>query len=421
VTPRTASRAGVAAAIALALAALALLAPPRAAAGARVPACPAAVGAPSAIVVEVSSDTVACARAPDRRRPIASTTKLMTALLTLERARLGAVFRAARYRALPAESRIGLLPGERMKVADLLRGLLVESANDAAETLAEGVAGSRRAFVRAMNQRARKLGLRGTHYANPVGLDQRGNYSTARDLVTLAIVLRTNRFFKRTVDRPQVTLRSGYRPRTFANRNDLVRRYPWVNGVKTGHTRAAGYVLVGSAYRHGVQLVSAVLGTPSEAARDADTLRLFAYAFRRFERVRAITRGQALASVAIRYRPGARLRLVAARTVRRIVPRGDRAAVAVRAVAPTEVRGPLRRGQPLGRAEVRQGGRLVATVPLLAVQAVPRADVVQRTKSWLAHPGVLLVMAAAVTGSVVLARRRRAGRPDRRQSEAPAA
>ena len=180
-------------------------------AAAAAPACPASDLAPSAIVIEVSTGTVACERDADARRSIASTTKLMTALLTLERAKLSDTFTAARYFAAGPESKIGLDPGERMSVRDLLRGLLVESGNDAAVTLAEGVSGSRRAFVRAMNRRAAQLELRNTHYANPIGLDEVGNYSSARDLVRLAIALRTNPFFRTTVDRPTVTLTSGNR------------------------------------------------------------------------------------------------------------------------------------------------------------------------------------------------------------------
>ena len=112
----------------------------------------------------------------------------MTALLTLERADLGDTFRAADYQPAPAESQIGLMPGERMSVRDLLRGLLVASGNDAAMTLAKGVAGSERAFVRLMNRRARELGLEHTHYGNPIGLDEPGAHSSARDLVKLAAV-----------------------------------------------------------------------------------------------------------------------------------------------------------------------------------------------------------------------------------------
>jgi D-alanyl-D-alanine carboxypeptidase (penicillin-binding protein 5/6) len=409
----------LAAAIAAALAALAAAAAP---AHAKAPPdCPSAVHAPSAIVVEVSTGTVACARAPDRRRPVGSTTKLMTALLTLERTKLSDVFTASSYRPAPIESKIGLVPGERMTVSDLLRGLLAESGNDAAAALAKGVGGSQRAFVRLMNQRARQLDLTNTHYENPIGLDAVGNYSSARDLVTLATVLRTNSFFKKVVDSPSVKLKTGVHPRTFTNRNQLVVKYPWVNGVKTGHTAQAGYVLVGSARRNGIQLVSAVLDTPSEDARDADTLALFKFAFKRFERIRPVIKGTAMTTVPIRFRQGARLKLLAARTVRRIVLRGHRAAVSVSVHAPDQVSGPIRSGQRLGRAEVRQGGKVVATVPLIAAAAVPAADIAQRTKAWAGRPWVLVGGLAAVVGTLLLARRRRVRSSRRPSREASAA
>jgi D-alanyl-D-alanine carboxypeptidase (penicillin-binding protein 5/6) len=410
-----AARAGAAALAAVAM----VLAAGATRAEARAPRCPPSVGAASAIVMEVSTGTVVCARAPDRRRAIASTTKLMTALLTLERARLAATFPASSYRPLAIESQIGLQPGERMKVADLLRALLVESANDAAMALAEGVSGSRRAFVRAMNVRARALGLRNTHYANPIGLDEAGNYSSARDLAVLATVLRTNRFFKNVVDSPSVTLRSGSRPRTLLNRNSLVRRYAWVNGVKTGHTRGAGYVLVGSASRKGVQVVSAVLGAASEAARDGDTLVLLRRALRRFRRVRSVIEGRPLAAIPIRGADGARLRLLATRTVRRVVPAGDPGAVRLRVVAPRQVVGPVRRGRRLGRVEVRQGGRLVAAVPLVAARRVARPQTGGGATTWLLALMVLLAV-AALAGSVLVTRRRRGLRPEARHREAPA-
>jgi D-alanyl-D-alanine carboxypeptidase (penicillin-binding protein 5/6) len=399
---------------------LLVLAAPAAAKPAEPP-CPTSVHAPNAIVLEVSTGVVACARAPDGRRPIGSTTKLMTALLTLERAKLSAVFTAANYRPAAIESQIGLVPGEKMRVSDLMRGLLVESGNDAAATLAEGVGGSRRRFVRLMNQRARRLGLKNTHYENPIGLDAAGNYSSARDLVTLATVLRTDGFFKDVVDSATTTLKTGIHPRTFSNQNKLIGKVPWVNGVKTGHTQQAGYVLVGSARRNGIQLISAVLDTPSEAARDTDTLALFKYAFKRFERIRAVVKGKPLATVPIRFRQGARLKLKAARTVRRIVLRGHRAAVSLSLHVPDEVAGPIRSGQRLGRVEVSQGGRVVATVPLIAAAAVPAADIAQRTKAWAGRPWVLVGGLAAIVGTLLLARRRRARSSRRPSREASAA
>lgn len=399
------------------LASLALSAP----AEAKVPDCPDAVGAPSAIVIEVSTQTVVCQRAADKERSIGSATKLMTALLTLEEIKLSRTLRASDYRPAPIESQIGLQPGERMKVSDLMRGLLLESGNDAAVTLAEGVSGSRKAFVRDMNRRARSLGLKHTHFANPIGLDQEGNYSSARDLVRMATVLRTNSFFKKVVDSPSGTLKTGVRERTFRNRNRLVRNYPFVNGVKTGHTRGAGYVLVGSASRNGIQLVSAVLGTPSENARDNDTLALYRWAFPRFQRIRAVIKGREMATAQIRYRAGAELKLVATRTVRRIVARGRREAVSVAVHAPSVVEGPIRSGQRLGRVEVSQGGKVVATVPLIAQGSVPAATVAQRTKSAAGTPWILIGVAIAALTATVLLARRRSQTSRRRPREARAA
>ena len=386
--------------------------------------CPGEVVGPSAIVIEVSTGAVACARNPDDRRPIASTTKLMTALITLERAKLSDVYPAAEYFPSPAESKIGLEPGERMTVRDLLRGLLVTSANDGAVTLAEGVSGSRRAFVRAMNRRARELGLKNTHYANPIGLDERGNYSSARDLVRLATILRTNEFFRTTVDRPSVRLTSGNRERTFSNRNTLVREYGWINGVKSGHTSQAGDVLVGSGRdRRGVQLVSAVLGTSGIPARNAATLALLRDGFKQFQRITAIGRGDEVARVPIRYRRGAELALVARRTVKRVVPRGQRDDVSVRAVGvPDDVAGPIVAGQAFGAIEVVQQRRVVARIPLVSASSVPAADLEQKAKAWFTGPLPLLLAFAVLAGTVLVGRQlRKVGRDGRRAGDRPRA
>jgi D-alanyl-D-alanine carboxypeptidase (penicillin-binding protein 5/6) len=369
--------------------------------------------------MEVSTREIACAKSPDLRRPIASTTKLMTALLTLEHAKLGQSFRTSDYRPAAGESVIGLLPGERMQVRDLLRGLLVYSGNDAAMALATGVSGSPRAFVRLMNRRARELGLRDTHYANPIGLDAPGNYSTARDLARLAMILRTNPFARATVDATHVTLKSGAHPRTFNNRNRLVRSYAWVNGVKTGHTRAAGYVLVGSARRHGVQVVSAVLGTPGESARDAESLALLTAGVRAFQDITAARPGMhvnGLGRVPIRYRTGAGLALlVGPNQVHAVVPRGRRELVVVKPLTvPAEVEGPIRRGQQLGTAEVLRSGKRIAVVPLVAAGPIPAAGVGQRVKSWLTRPLSVMLAFAVLGGTVLLARRGRGDRSPRR-------
>jgi serine-type D-Ala-D-Ala carboxypeptidase (penicillin-binding protein 5/6) len=381
-------------------------------------ATPPIVSAPSALVVEASTANVAYSKASSRRREIASATKLMTALLTLERAEPSTVYRAVRYRALPAESKINLRAGERMTVADLLRGLLIESANDAAATLAERVSGSRPAFVKAMNVRAQQLGLKDTHYANPIGLDAPDNYSSARDLVRLTLRLRAFEFFRRTVAREQVTLRSGDRPRTLENRNGLV-RLPQVNGVKTGHTQQAGYVLVGSGRKRGITLISVVLGAPSVAARESDTRRLLAWSFNLYQRVRPIAPGEVLARAPIRYRRGAELDLIAGDSSRRFVVRKGEALRRCGLDAPTEVAGPIRRGKALGKVRICRGEKKIATLPLVASADVPAASAAVRTKDWFTRPLTLvLVVLLGLGGSVLLARARRRGMNRRRGSRA---
>jgi D-alanyl-D-alanine carboxypeptidase (penicillin-binding protein 5/6) len=376
---------------------------------------PPPVSAASALVVEASTADVAYAKAPARRRAIASTTKLMTALLTLERSRPSAVFRAVRYHASPAESQIELRPGERMTVADLLRGMLIESANDAAATLAARVGGSEAAFVRAMNVRAQQLGLKDTHYSNPVGLDAPGNYSSARDLVRLTLRLRAFDFFRRTVAREQVTLRSGDHTRTLENRNRLV-RLPQVNGVKTGHTQQAGYVLVGSGTQRGITLISVVLGASSESAREADTRRLLAWAFTLYRRARAVSPGQVIARVPIRYRRGAELSLVTG-SARHFVVRKGQSLRRCGVHAPSEVAGPIRRGKTLGKLMICRGKRQIATLRLVASADVPKAGLAVRTKDWFTRPlTLLLVFLAGLGASVLLARARRRGSHGRRGS-----
>ena len=376
----------------------------------------------NAVVIEAGSGMTAYAKGADERRPIASTTKLMTALVVLENARLSDVYEAPRYRGLAVESKINLREGERMSVADLLRALLIASANDAAETLAQGVSGSRAAFVRQMNRRAVELGLKNTHFANPIGLDEVGNYSSARDLAKLTLELRRSSFFRKVVDSPVVSLRTGSTPRTLANRNQLVRRFSWVDGVKTGHTQQAGYVLVASGSRRGVPLISVVLGTPSEDARDTDSLKLLQHGLSRFRRKLAVREGQVLAQVPIRYRPGATLSLVARRSIRRVVPRGAAGRVerVVRDV-PDEVEGPIRRGDRLGTVDLLQGGRKFASTSLLAAADVEEATAARRTQEWLTGPWTLVIVAVVLIGATIITRMRRPKNPPsrRRPREVP--
>jgi serine-type D-Ala-D-Ala carboxypeptidase (penicillin-binding protein 5/6) len=385
------------------LAALALAGP--AAAAERPPPVP---GADAAIVVDGRDGDVMFAKQADERQSIASTTKLMTALLTLEGAGPREVFTASDYVAAPVESQIGLRPGERMRVSDLLEALLLESANDAASTLAEGVSGSVDEFVADMNERAEELGLEDTSYANPIGFDDPLNYSTASDLATLTRELLRRPRFARVVDMPEAELDTGARPRTIDNRNTLVATHPFVTGVKTGHTLGAGYVLIGSAKGPGgARVISVVMGEPSEAARDSDTLKLLRWGIGRFRRVRVLDDRHTMARADIEYYDE-RAELVPARDAVLTLRVDER--VRRRISAPEEVEGPLEADTRVGSVTLFVDGERVRRVALVTAADVPEPGTLRVLTSVLGVPLTVVLVLAILLGAALVAltlRRRR--------------
>jgi D-alanyl-D-alanine carboxypeptidase (penicillin-binding protein 5/6) len=360
---------------------------------------PSLATASAGIVVDARSGDVLLAKRADVRRPIASTTKLMTALLTLESGKLNRTFTAPAYNANPIESKINLRRGERMKVRDLLTALLLESANDAAVDLAVGVAGSKEAFVDKMNARARQLGLKNTHYANPIGLDAPSNYSSARDLSTLARKLMTNKVFAAAVDKPRATLRSGDHVRTIRNRNLLIGRYPFVDGVKTGHTGTARYILVGAAHGHGSKVISVVLGEPSETARDVDTLNLLRWGIDQYKRVTVLRPGRTVTRVGVAHYPDLKIRLTTRHPAAFTLRRGER--LSTRLHVPKELEGPIAAGRRVGSVDVLYLGHKVKTLGLVTTRAVPEASVAKRVKDDLGTPLTALALALVVLGGVL--------------------
>ena len=384
-------------ALAVLLAALALWLVPHAAAA---PATgPQGIYAKSWIVVDARSGDVLASHAAKEHLPIASTTKLMTAYVALRKLPLEKVVRAAPYSPIYGESLMGLKTGEKVSVRDLLYGLILVSGNDAAHTLAIAAAGSEAAFVRQMNRYAAALGLADSHYANPIGLDQRGNYSSAADLATLTRRLLREPVFARIADSKTALLRSLRPPRRIETLNDLLYMAPWATGVKTGHTFDAGYVLVGSGSKKGVDLVSVAIGAPTEEARFTDNLALLEWGFSQYRRRLPIRARENLAEPTIRY-SGGRLPLRAARSLQVGVRRGQR--VAVELNAPREVEGPIRRGERLGSVAVNVAGRRVGVVPLRASRSVPEASAFDRARTFVADNLIPIAIAIFVILMVAL-------------------
>jgi D-alanyl-D-alanine carboxypeptidase (penicillin-binding protein 5/6) len=345
------------------------------------------------------------------RRSIASTTKMMTALVTLQHVHdLNTVFSYPDYRQAADDSQIGLTPGDRMTVRDLIIAMMLPSADDAAEDLADNVGhGSVTRFVAWMNADARRLGLTHTHFSTPIGLDTPGNYSTAADLDRLAAYdLSHHPFFARVVNMPEAQLTSGPVSEV-SNLNLLLGEYPWVDGVKTGHTSGAGWVLVAAGHQHGLRLVASVLGTPTDQDSDSSALALLEYGYDNYRMRTPVHAHEALAHPTVKDRPGVRVPVRAARGYRRVLARsGD---IHVRVDVPRQLAGPLPAGTVVGTAVVLDGPQALTRVPVVLerrLAAVPRLTLVGRfftSRPWLIAMLALAMLAAlAVVGLV-----RRAG------------
>ena len=326
----------------------------------------------AAALIEESTGQQLYGRDENAELAIASTTKLMTALITLRQVPLSRMFAYPVYYLSSVDSQIGLVPGERMNVRDLLTAMLLPSADDAAYDLAFNIGhGSVSRFLDMMNATARQLRLQHTHYTTPSGLDTPGNYSSAGDLVTLArYLLLHERYFKSVVAKSHAVLRTGRQVRSVTNLNDLVARFPWITGVKTGHTLDAGYVLVASGTQHGMTLIDVVLGTSSESARDANALALLNWGFANFGLRTPVRAGSLLARPKLTGNPKAYARLVAASTYTHVFPRS--ATVKLKVTAPAALTGPLAANTAVGSVAVVEDQRVVTRIPLLLADAVPQ-------------------------------------------------
>jgi D-alanyl-D-alanine carboxypeptidase (penicillin-binding protein 5/6) len=233
------------------------------------------IAAAAYLVVDGDTGEALASLNADQPRPVASLGKLMTARLVLDAGPLADTATVPPLQIAGDESQAGLEPGDHLSRGELLQAMLVASANDAARTLAVDVAGNERSFVRMMNAEAAAAGLDATRYANPVGLDDPAQHSSAADVARLARDLMQDPAFRRVVAAKSTTLNGSELPTT----NDLLGTYAGANGIKTGHTDEAGWCIAASATRDGRSIVAVVLGAPTEQARDAAARALLDYGF----------------------------------------------------------------------------------------------------------------------------------------------
>jgi serine-type D-Ala-D-Ala carboxypeptidase (penicillin-binding protein 5/6) len=354
-----------AAAAAFALAAPVLAAPPQ-------------VTGRAFVVENGATGEILLARDASERVPIASITKLMTVLLTLEHARPGDVVTVSPFATAVGESSADLRAGERLTVLELLEAALIQSANDAADALAFHVGhGNEQRFVSMMNAKAQQLGLKDTHFVRPDGLDAPGHVSSARDVTLLARILMHRPIVRQIVRMRAATISGG---RTLHTWNDLLSTYPGIFGVKTGHTSAAGWSEVAAARRRGVTIYATLLGSPDRSTRNADLSELLDWGFARYRPAPLVVKGRGYAHAELGYgrEPVA---LVAAGSLTPSVRVG--LPLVRRVVAADAADLPVTRGQTLGRVQIFQRGRLLGSVPLVASRSVKRPGLAGRA-GWYA-------------------------------------
>ena len=334
------------------------------------------IAAPSAILMEKTTGTVLYEKNADERLPPASVTKVMTLLLLMEDLDAGRlstedVVTASDRAASFGGSCVYLEPGEKMSVHEMLKCIAVASANDCAVAMAEHVSGTEALFVERMNRRAAELGLKNTHFTNCTGLfEDPGHYTSARDIALMSRELLRHPRIKEYTTIWMDSIRNG--SFDLANTNKLVNWYEGCTGLKTGYTTAAMYCLAASAERDGVEYIAVVLHGESSDSRNVDASTLLNYAFANFSLCPLRPSGP-LPQLPVELGGKEALALRCEGEEALLLPRGSgQASYSLR--LPGAVIAPVEEGQEVGTLQVRLGEELLAELPLVAAETVPRLD-----------------------------------------------
>ena len=338
---------------------------------------PMTLTAPSAILLEAETGAVIFEKNADERRPAASITKLMTLLLALEKIDAGGITLEDKITVSPAAaaqpgSQAFLDAGASYPVKDLLKTVIIASANDSAAALAEYMAGTEDSFVLLMNQRAEELGLKNTHYANCTGLPAEGQYTSARDVSVISreIARHPLYFNYSSVWLDNLTHPSG-RVTDLTNTNRLVRFYPDCDGLKTGSTNEAKYCLSATAKRNGMRLIAVVLGVPNSQTRFDEARAMMDYGFSAYS-LTPVARTGDLIGVQVPVKMGARDNVDVAlnQGLSVLLRSGQQNQLRFETSLPEFVTAPVKAGEPLGTVRVLLGEKRIAELPAMAAQDV---------------------------------------------------
>ena len=329
------------------------------------------------LLIDASTGKVLVAHNGEQRLPPASLTKIMTSYVAAKQLALGTISLEDQVdisvEAWRMEgSRMFVREGTKVRLEDLIRGIVIQSGNDASVAVAEHIAGSESAFAELMNQYALQLGMTGTNYVNSTGLPDENHYTTAHDLalLTIALVSEFPEHYSIYKERSFTYGAPGEQPKRQSNRNKLLFRDSSVDGVKTGHTKAAGYCLVASALREEMRLISVVMGASSEEIRARESQKLLTYGFRYFETSSLYKADNVLKQVRVWGGQHSSIRLGLMEDLVLTIPRGSRKTLKTIIDIDDEVHAPLRMGDKLGTLTVSLSENETTSLPLVALNSV---------------------------------------------------
>ncbi len=338
------------------------------------------IAATAYLVIDADTGKIIAAKNENERFAPASLTKMMTAYILEYELNKGNV--STDDLVLISEkawrtqgSRMFIREGTQVRLGDLMKGIVIQSGNDASVAAAEHIAGSEAAFADLMNQHAKLLGMRNTHFMNATGLPAEGHESSAFDLALLAkAIIQDFPEHYGIYSEKYFTYNKIRQP----NRNKLLWRDKTVDGLKTGHTDAAGYCLVASAKRDGMRLISVVLGTSDEEARARESQKLLSYAFRYYRTHQLYKSNVVLNTTKVWSGTQDQLRMGIAESLSVTIPRGQADKLQATMDVDRVVTAPIAQGQELGKVRVTLDGELVTEVPLVAMEAIPEAGLLKR-------------------------------------------
>lgn len=358
---------------------IAILALPSLAATSLVPAPP-QIAARAYIVMDADTGRVLLSSREDERFPPASLTKMMTSYIVEDELTKGNISKTdlvpVSVKAWRSQgSRMFIQEGTQVLLSDLLKGIIIQSGNDASVAVAEYIAGSEEAFADLMNQHASVLGMDNTQFMNATGWPAEDHYSSARDMAILArAIIKDFPEHYGIYSEKYFTYNKIRQP----NRNKLLWRDNSVDGLKTGHTEAAGYCLVASAKRDGMRLISVVMGTTSEEARAQESQKLLAYAFRYFRTHQLYKEGERLQTTQVWGGKVDQVDLGPAADLAVTVARGKSDQLQATLDLDNVIEAPISKGDIFGKVQVKLGEELVAEVPVVALQDVEEAGLLKR-------------------------------------------